>query len=589
MRLRTRFLLLVGLLLSASVTAVTWLVASRAERTFVTLDEQRTAAAVSQFQREFVRAGQLVSASVGRIAATDTVRRLLLDLTRPAPDARSTVDVAAALAAEHDLEILDLVLDDGSIVSSAAWRGRFGYRHPWAATAGVDRTTAFLQIDELPSGTTVALMALRVVQVGSHSLFIAGGRSVQRELLAGLDLPPGTRAFIYRDLTPGFEAGQLVAAGDPPSDMRAVEALVMRVRTSRRPESETVDRSGDAETLHATPLTARDGRVAGALIVMSSRRELALLVRDIRRTGLLVGTVAVLAGLLLTVLIAARVTRPLENLAGGARRVAAGDWDTSIDVGGGGEVAELTTTFNGMTRRLAEQRDRIQQVERVAAWRELARRLAHELKNPLFPLRITLDNLQRARGLPPDEFREVFDESTTTLASGLTNLTTVVGRFSDFAKMPKPEVQPTGLNALVGRTLKLYEAQLSAGDRPAIATQLDLDERAGVVPIDPELIGRALQNLVLNAIDAMPDGGRLTVRTRRGSGVVRLEVSDTGAGMTEEERTRLFTPYYTSKPHGTGLGLAIVQSVVADHRGRVWVESEQGRGSTFIIELPVEL
>jgi len=164
----------------------------------------------------------------------------------------------------------------------------------------------------------------------------------------------------------------------------------------------------------------------------------------------------------------------------------------------------------------------------------------------------------------------------------------VVGRFSDFAKMPKPEVQPTDLNALVGQTLKLYEAQLTASDRSPIVTQLDLDERAGMVAIDPELVGRALQNLVLNAIDAMPAGGRLTVRTRRAAGAVRLEVSDSGAGMTEEERTRLFTPYYTSKPHGTGLGLAIVQSVVADHRGRVWVESEQGRGATFVIELPSE-
>ena len=588
MRLRTRFLLLVGLLLGTSVAIVTWLVASRAERTFTALDEQRTAAAVSQFQREFERAGQQVAASVERIAATDTVRRLLLDLTRPVPDARSFVDEAAALATSHGLEILDLVLDDGTIVSSAAWRGRFGYRHPWATTAGIDQTRAFLEIDELPSGRAVALVALRVVQIGARSLFIVGGRTIQRELLAGLELPSGTRAFIYRDLAPGFDLGQLVAAAEPPDDPRPVEALVMRVRTSRRPESENVDRSGEAATLHGVPLTARDGRIAGALIVVSSRRELAQLVRDIRRTGMAVGTIAILAGLLLTVLIAARVTKPLENLADGARRVAAGDWDTSIEARGGGEVAELTTTFNGMTRRLAEQRDRIQQVERVAAWRELARRLAHELKNPLFPLRITLDNLQRARDLPPAEFKEVFDESTTTLANGLVNLTTVVARFSDFARMPKPEVQPTDLNALVGRTLALYEAQLTASDRPPVATQLDLDERAGMVAIDPELVGRALQNLVLNAIDAMPAGGRLTVRTRRAASVVRLEVSDTGAGMTEEERTRLFTPYYTSKPHGTGLGLAIVQSVVADHRGRVWVESEQGRGATFVIELPSE-
>jgi two-component system sensor histidine kinase HydH len=106
------------------------------------------------------------------------------------------------------------------------------------------------------------------------------------------------------------------------------------------------------------------------------------------------------------------------------------------------------------------------------------------------------------------------------------------------------------------------------------------------VRADPEQLGRVVQNLVLNAIDAMPDGGDLVVRTRRTGATVRLDVADTGQGLTDEERDRLFTPYYTTKQHGTGLGLAIVQSVVADHGGRVWVDSAPGRGSTFHIELP---
>jgi two-component system, NtrC family, nitrogen regulation sensor histidine kinase NtrY len=141
-------------------------------------------------------------------------------------------------------------------------------------------------------------------------------------------------------------------------------------------------------------------------------------------------------------------------------------------------------------------------------------------------------------------------------------------------------------NAIVQQTVMLFQAQLASPAQPAITVTLDLDPSAGSIRADGEQLGRALQNLLLNAIDAMPQGGALTIRTRRSSGGVHLDVADTGEGLTDEERQRLFTPYYTTRQHGTGLGLAIVQSVVADHGGRIWVDSEHGRGTTFHIELP---
>src|SRR5262249_12319314 len=223
---------------------------------------------------------------------------------------------------------------------------------------------------------------------------------------------------------------------------------------------------------------------------------------------------------------------------------------------------------------------------RVAGWRELARRLAHELKNPLFPLRITLDNLRRARTLPAHEFEEVLDESLATLDTGFRNLNVVVGRFGDFARMPAPIFEDMSPNAIAEQTLTLVRSQIEAADRPAIRVTLDLDPACGTVRADGEQMGRVMHNLVLNAVDAMPTGGDLTIRTRPVSTGVRIDVADTGEGLTDEGPARLLTPYYTTKQHGTGLGLAIVQSVVADHSGRVWVDSAPGRGSTFHIELP---
>jgi signal transduction histidine kinase len=162
----------------------------------------------------------------------------------------------------------------------------------------------------------------------------------------------------------------------------------------------------------------------------------------------------------------------------------------------------------------------------------------------------------------------------------------VVARFGDFARMPAPIFDAVAPNAIVEQALQVMRAQIEAPGRPAIRVTLDLDSGCGPVRADAEQIGRVLQNLVLNALDAMPAGGNLTIRTRRTGAAVRIDVADTGEGLTAEERERLFTPYYTTRPHGTGLGLAIVQSVVADHDGRVWVDSAPGRGSTFHIEVP---
>jgi signal transduction histidine kinase len=241
---------------------------------------------------------------------------------------------------------------------------------------------------------------------------------------------------------------------------------------------------------------------------------------------------------------------------------------------------------------LRHQQERLVQAERVAAWRELARRLAHELKNPLFPLQLTVENLLRAREMSrsraeapapqEQEFDEAFRESATTLLTEISNLKSIVARFSDFSKMPQPYFQPIKVNELIAEVAKLHQAQLV---KAGIRCELDCGSDAAIAA-DPDLLHRALSNLILNAIEAMPNGGTLTLRgTTRGEWA-RIEVSDTGKGLTQQECANLFTPYYTTKSQGTGLGLAIVQSVVTDHGGRISVSSEVGRGTTFITELP---
>src|SRR5256886_710807 len=292
-----------------------------------------------------------------------------------------------------------------------------------------------------------------------------------------------------------------------------------------------------------------------------------------------------LVSLVLGLWICARVTHPIEQLAKGAREVAAGNWEARVEVHSRDEIGQLAGAFNEMTRQLLSQKQQLVQSERVAAWRELARRLAHELKNPLFPLQLTVENLLRARQQSQQLFDEMFQEGSATLLAEIANLKTIISRFSEFSKMPQPQFQAVDVNEIVQNVVRVFRAQLRSSDRATIEPRLDL--ASGIEPIaaDPELLHRALSNLVLNAMDAMPQGGTLTLRTRQNGDRVFVEVSDTGSGLTSEECERLFTPYYTSKAHGTGLGLAIVQSIISDHGGRISVRSQPSQGATFVIEL----
>jgi len=424
----------------------------------------------------------------------------------------------------------------------------------------------------------VALVAVGVTTAGDRRLYVTGGQQLDREFLASLVPLSGMRVLLYRNLSNDFAPGELIDANGPVRDSAALRPLIEQARRGTL----EITRKAGLEYVRAVPLADDAGSVLGVLLIASSRQQMLDLESSLLTTGIAVASAGILIGVALSWWATARVTRPVRRLAESAGRVARGDLSTTVNITGGDEIAQLAAAFNHMTGQLTAQRERLVQAERVAAWRELARRLAHELKNPLFPLQITVENMQRARERYPEQFDEVFQEGTQTLLAELAQLKQIIGRFSDFAKMPMPEMQPLNLNILAVETVKFFEPQLAQA-RVSAAMKLDPNLRA--VPADPEQIARVLRNLVLNAIDAMPGGGALTLLTANIEGGVRIEISDTGQGLTPEECERLFTPYYTTKTHGTGLGLAIVQSVISDHHGRITVQSEKGKGATFRIEL----
>jgi len=561
MTFRSKILVAFAATVIVSVGLVSVIVAETTRNAFEQVDNQRSAALVAQFQREFDRRKLEVVRSTERIAGADILRRMAVDT-----DYAPYLEEARTLANAQALDFVELTAPDGAIISSAQWPARFGYKDDWVARIGAAGVmNAELKREELAEEAVLGLVAVRPVTVGDKTIYVAAGERLDKNFLASLELPQGMRVALYPNLQPAVGAT---------SDAPLIEAV--------RREGKELTRVAGTENLHAIPLTGRDKELLAVLVIGSSRADLLRLERFIRTLGFAVGGGGVLFALILAWWATARITRPVHELADAAREVATGNWRAHVDVRSNDEIGELGAAFNRMTHELIEQREHLVQAERVAAWRELARRLAHELKNPLFPLQITVENMQRARDRYPEQFDEVFREGAATLLAELANLKAIINRFSDFSKMPPPERQSTNLNEMARGVMKLFEAQLAAQN---VTARIELDDRLPATDADPTQLHRALQNLVLNALDAMPEGGVLTVRTAYSDGAVRLEVSDTGSGLTTEECERLFTPYYTTKQHGTGLGLAIVQSVVSDHGGKITVESEPGHGATFRIEL----
>jgi two-component system nitrogen regulation sensor histidine kinase NtrY len=594
MSFRTKIFVIFLITVLASVALVAYGVTYYTQNAFEAMDSQRTEALVSQFKKEFAQCGEVVVQQVENITNADITLRMALDLARPNADSSLYVHDANGASQDHSLDFVEFVNGDGTLISSAQYPARVGYKNDWlTATKDWHGSTAFLKREELPDGVALSLSAVRTLPVGEKNFYVIGGRRLDQNFLASLVLPTGMRALLYRNLEPNFVATALTDASGAVPNADSFQPLIEQIQKQPPGDSTTIVKTiewnrdpASAESFHAMPLRGRNNELLGVLLLGSSAKELVLLKREILKTAGLVSLAAILIGLLVSWWVSRRITRPVEELANGARDVAAGHWNAHIDAQGNDEIGQLAGAFNDMTRTLAAQKEKLVQTERVAAWRELARRLAHELRNPLFPLQITVENLQRARQLGPEQFQEVFAEATATLKAELANLNSIVGRFSDFAKMPAPHLTPVNVNETLRNAVRLFEAQFNAVGRPSITTEYFLNESLPEIDADPDLLHRAFQNLVLNALDAMPAGGTLSLRTSDRGDTVRIEVSDTGKGLTPEECSRLFTPYYTTKLQGTGLGLAIAQSVISDHHGTISVSSEEGRGATFRIDLP---
>jgi signal transduction histidine kinase len=323
-----------------------------------------------------------------------------------------------------------------------------------------------------------------------------------------------------------------------------------------------------------------------AFDVLRSTKELEENLHEVDQMVGLYAAISAAVAFIVAIFLARSLSRPLSVLATEAGKVVAGE-ARPIRVTGSGEVAELASAFDRMIQDLAVTRRRLAAVSRVAAWREVARRVAHEVKNPLAPIRAAVETLRRLRARDDPRFDEYFDEATRTVLDEVHRIARIVTEFTSFARLPQPRPQDLDVEEVARHVVALQAP--AAGERSlAFAAQ----RRAPTIRADRDQVIQILTNLIQNALEAVKDvpNGAVSVSTDTDGHYVAFAVADNGPGIAPEIASRLFEPYATTKSTGTGLGLAIAQRIALEHNGELSYigPSASGQGAVFRLLLPVE-
>ncbi len=346
-------------------------------------------------------------------------------------------------------------------------------------------------------------------------------------------------------------------------------------------EREQLEEKTNGEA-HAIPIETSQGR--WYLIVILKTEKNAVLSRAAQP---LIYTLALLlASSIITISLVWRFTRPIAKLSEAAREVAKGDLSVRVAVDKNtDEMGKLATRFNEMTARLETTREletKLQETEKSAVVGRLASAIAHEIRNPLNYINLTLDHL-RAKFVPEDDIkREQFEKLTSQLKTEVARINTQISDFLRYSRPLKLNLQPTILRPLIDDSMRIIEGQASEQGIKIAVNQAD---NASNILGDSEVLRSVFNNLFINAIQAMPNGGNLNVEITSREKYVKIEVTDTGEGIPPENIAKIFEPYFSTKETGTGLGLAIVKRIIDEHHGTIEVESSEG--TKFTVKIPM--
>lgn len=374
----------------------------------------------------------------------------------------------------------------------------------------------------------------------------------------------------------------LFASGLLPS--RVPDDVYRAIVLQRLPSFVTEDQIADLRYLMAAaPIRTGDTDAILTVPLALQQREIEREIDDLDR-GVLLGVVVFIAlGAGVGYWLAQRIADPVARLTRASRRIASGELSARVFVRTADELQRLVESFNSMAHELERQRAQLEHTNRLEAWAEMARQVAHDIKNPLTPIQLSAEHLQRVHRDRGQPLSPVMEQCVDTILAQVRLLRLISSEFSNFATTPTVRPEPTDLAALLREIVAPYLTGLNG----RVTVHTEVPERLPVIAVDQLLIGRAVTNVIENALQAMPSGGDLHVTAHVAGGEIVIAVRDTGVGMDPTDTARAFDPSFSTKTTGTGLGLPIAKRNVELNGGRVSVESEVQRGTTVTFRLPV--
>ena len=558
------FALAAGLVFSAAISGL--------RRTYGQMEQGQVSAAFENARREIERGAEDVTRRVSLVAESEATVRMALDLSRAQPDYSIYANDASGAARTHGLELFEFVSSEGMVISSTEALGSEGRREDWVVPAAqATGGRAFLRRWTDNGQAAIAQVAVREIPVGEKKLYVVGGRLVNYHLLALLPLASGTHAMLLVNAGGKCDSPLLWdAAGAPASPGSAAEFLA---RVCKNPaaggEGNRFADSVARENDYALPLSALDQSVLGAVVISYSSAAQAAEEQVMWRRLLLALLIGVLAGSALSYASVKGMVRPLVRLTRSARDIAALSPSARAEERGSPEVVALARALNQAAQKLAAERERSLQAERVAAWREMTRRTTAEIE-------AALEALGEAR-------------DSGNVAEGIASFERVLERFRDFGDLLVLPMQSVRLNDIVRSVLRdiepLFNPAISDVSRPPVTPEISLAEDVPSIRADSSALARALDTLLLYAVYSMSAGGTFLLRTERIPGFAVLRIEWPAAFPNVEEAARMFSSTPVKRSYAAGLELATAQAIIADHDGTVETVSSETT-SALIIKLP---